>query len=397
MRISTQGAYLQGLSLMQQLQSSVGHAQKQIASGRRILSPSDDPIAAARTIEFRESLSKLQQFDRNAGIAENRLNFEESALTTANNLLQRVRELTLQANNATQSDETRGLIAIEMRQHLDHLVQIANQQDGNGQFLFAGNLGDTQPVSRSGANFVYNGDQGQRQIQIGPGRTVADNNSGADVFFAIRNGNGTFSVQAGAANNGTGKFGAGSVVDPTAYDQDQYTVTFVAGGNYEVADSGGTVISVSTFQDGDTVSFRGIEFSIDGQPAVGDQFVVSPSVNQDMFTTLDQLITSIEQPVTDDASRTRMNNSLNSGLLAVDQALGNILDIRTQVGSRLAAIETQLDNNSAFSLTLQETIGELEDLDFAEALSRLSSQISVLEAAQQSFVRTQGLSLFNFL
>jgi flagellar hook-associated protein 3 FlgL len=80
----------------------------------------------------------------------------------------------------------------------------------------------------------------------------------------------------------------------------------------------------------------------------------------------------------------------------VDQALGNVLDVRTQVGSRLAAIETQLDSNGAMALTLQSTLAQIQDLDYAEAISRLSAQATTLEAAQQSFIRTQQLSLFNF-
>ena len=84
-------------------------------------------------------------------------------------------------------------------------------------------------------------------------------------------------------------------------------------------------------------------------------------------------------------------------MLRLDQAIGNVLEVRTRVGSRLAAIETQADSNGAFALTLQQTIGELEDLDYAEALSRLSFELTVLEASQKSFVRTQSLTLFNFL
>ena len=114
----------------------------------------------------------LEQFDRNANIAENRLQNEESALSSVNNLLQRVRELALQANNSTQSNESRQLIATEMRQRLGQLVDIANSRDGAGRFLFSGNLDATTPVSVMGNNYTYNGDQGQREIQIGDSRRI---------------------------------------------------------------------------------------------------------------------------------------------------------------------------------------------------------------------------------
>jgi len=396
MRISTRGAYEQGLGMMLQLQAALDHTQRQISSGRRILTPSDDPIGASRALELRESLSRTEQFDRNSNIARSRLGHEETALVSVNNLLQRVRELALQANNATQNDESRSLIATEMRQHLDNLVQVANQQDGNGRYLFAGNIDQVEPVTRSGPVFSYNGDQGQRLIQIGEGRQIADGESGASVFFQVRNGNGEFATSTAAGNSGTGLLGIGSVVDPTLYDRDDYTIRFVDPANYEVLDSSGGLVSSNAYQSGDAIAFRGIQFTISGAPATGDEFYASASRHQDIFTTVARLASAIDQPANDDVSRIELNNGVNAGLQDIDQAIGNVLDIRTQIGSRLAAVESQSDKNSAFTLTVQSTLAEIEDLDYADAISRLSLQVSTLEAAQQAFVRTQNLSLFNY-
>ena len=397
MRVSTSGSFLRGVSLMQQLQVALDRTQQQIASGRRLLTPSDDPIASGRALELKESLARIEQFDRNGTIARNRLSHEEASLTDVNNVLQRVRELALQANNGSQSNESRRQIAVEVRQHLDALVQIANQRDGNGRYLFAGNMDSTAPVVRSGTTFSYNGDQGQRLIQIGESRHVADGDPGARIFFQIRNGNGVFSAAAAAANTGSAVLGPGSLVDPTQYDRDQYSIRFIDAANYEVVDSSAAVVAAGTFQPGDTVAFRGIELTIDGQPAAGDVFDVSPSGHQDMFTTIDELARTLETAVSDESSRAAMNNDINEGILNIDQAIGNILEVRTQVGSRLAALDYEEDSNGAFTLILQETLADIEDLDYAEAISQLSLQATTLEAAQQSFLRTQNLSLFNYL
>jgi flagellar hook-associated protein 3 FlgL len=397
MRISTSGAFQQGLSLMLKLQSALEHTQRQITSGRKHLTPAEDPFAAARSLNLRESMSRLEQFDRNATMAINRLAYEESALQSVGNTLQRVRELALQANNASQSDESRALIAVEMRQHVDALLQLANEKDGNGRYLFAGNRDATTPVAQNGADFSYNGDQGQRMIRIGENRQVADGDPGSSVFFEVRSGNGAFSIAAAAGNTGSGIAGQGSVTDPAQYDQDDYTVRFVDSSNYEVVDSGGAVISTGTFESGDTIAFQGIELSIKGEPAANDEFAVLPSRYQDIFTTVQNLADGMDVALSDDASRAAMTNRINAEILNVDQALGQVLDIRTQVGSRLSAVETQVDSNSAFALGLQETLAGIEDLDYAEALSRLSIEATMLEAAQQAFVKTRGLSLFNYL
>lgn len=396
MRVSTSGSYLAGVTAMQRLQFALDFTQRQISSGRRILTPADDPIAAARSLQLRESLARLEQFDRNAGIAQNRLALEETGLTSVNDILQRVRELTLQANNASQSDESRGLIAIEMREHLDNLLQLANQRDASGHYVFAGNLADVKPVSRIGTAYTYDGDQGQRQIQISENRQLPDGHSGDDVFFRIRTGNGIFSVEAPATNGGTGVVGASNLIDPLLWDQSQYTVQFLDSTNYDVLDSGGGVVATGTYSSGDQIAFQGIDISLTGVPLAGDEFNISPSAHQDIFTTVDRLATAIEQFANNDVTHAKMANSVNAELLNLDQAIGNVLNVRTQVGARLAAIENQVDNNSAHVLTIQETLGTLEDLDYAEALSRLSIEATTLEAAQQSFIRTQQLSLFSF-
>ena len=397
MRVSTLASFQNGLSAIQRLQAALDRTQQQVSSGKRLLTPSDDPISAARALDLRERLARLDQFDRNIVVAKNRLQDEEAALTNVNNLLQRVRELALQANNATQSNESRQLVAVEMRQHLNELVDLANTQGGTGDYLFAGNLTQTTPVGVVAGGFVYNGDQGERLIGIGDSRQILDGDSGDDVFFRIRAGNGTFVAGAAAINTGSGVIGQTSVVDASQYDGAPYTVAFVGPNDYEVRDGASAVIATGTFQPGDTIAFRGIEFALDGAPATGDEFTVQPSPYQSVFTSVQQLIGAVETDVVDDASGALLSNGINRGLENLDQAIGRILDVQTRIGSRLAAVDAQTDANSGAALTVQDAIGALEDLDYAEALSRLSQQATTLEAAQKSFVATQRLLLFDLI
>ena len=382
---------------MQALQSTVSETQEQVATGRRILRPSDDPIGAARAVGLKESLSRLEQFQRNGDAARSRLNFEEAALNTVNNVLQRVRELALRANNATETKDSRVQIAVELRELIADLVQIANQKDGNGRYLFGGTLDGTAPVSQSVGGVVYNGDQGQRLIQIGAARHVADGDSGADVFFNIRNGNGVFRTSAAITNTGTGVLELGSVIDPTLYDKGQYTVRFIDPDNYEVLDSASTVITTGTFQSDQSIEFLGIAFTINNQPQAGDEFLVEPSQYQSMFKTIKNIVDALDTSISNATSQAVLSNEINTSIQEIDLAIGNVSDIRTQIGTRLSAIEGQADSNSAAALLTQQTISEIEDLDYAEALSRLTQQVSTLEAAQQSFVLTQRLSLFQLL
>ena len=397
MRVSTSGAFRDGIRAMQTLAVAVGETQRRISSGRRNLRPSDDPVAAARSVGFREAISRLEQYQRNGNAARARLEHEESGLISVTNVLQRARELVLRASNATESAETRKIFAIELREQLESLMQTANQRDGNGRFLFAGNQDGSQPVSRNASGFLYNGDQGERVIRIGATRLVSDGDSGAAVFFDIRNGNGTFRTSADATNTGTGVLGTGNLVDPSLYDKGQYTVRFIDPDNYEVLDSAAVVIATGTYQSGESIAFRGISFSIEGAPAAGDEFLVEPSRYQSMFQTLQNIVDVLESSSNNTVDTVTLRNRLNAGLQEIDQSLLNVSAVRTKIGIRLNAIDSQLDNNSAASILAQQAVSELEDLDYAQALSTLSLQAVVLEAAQQSFVLTQRLSLFRFL
>ena len=99
------------LTALQTAQQQLTDTQNQLASGRRVLRPSDDPLAAARIQELEAGVATLGQYQRNAGLLENRLGLEEQVLASVGNLLQRVRELAVQGNNATQTDATRASIA----------------------------------------------------------------------------------------------------------------------------------------------------------------------------------------------------------------------------------------------------------------------------------------------
>jgi len=397
MRISTAGMFRASLGQMQELQSALARTQEQIASGKRLLAPSDDAIGAARSIELRELSSRIEQFNRNGNLAQSRLSVEEQALASAGDLLQRARELAVQASNGTQSNETRAFIATEVRQLKEQMIQLANTQDTTGRYLFSGYRDKVQPFSGTADGALYNGDEGQRFIEIAEGRRIADGDSGARVFQRIPSGNGTFTTAAAAGNTGSGIIDSGAVTDPSAWNRDSYTVNFVADDAWEVTDGSGAVVASGGFEPGSSIEFAGVVVSIDGTPAAGDGFSIEPSRDQSVFATLDRLADALESQTTNDASRAALTNDLNSSMSDLDQAIGNLLDVRATVGSRLAAIEDQRDANEGFAITVAQTISEIEDLDYTEALTRLAEQINSLEAAQKSFVRIQSLSLFSVL
>ncbi len=300
MRISTSQMQQLGVDAMLRQQSGLSKTQQQLATGRRVLSPSDDPIAAARVLDLNQALEQTEQYSRNARLVEQRLRLEEGVLENAADVLQRAYELSIQANNGTLDAEARAGLAVEVGELLEAMVGLANTKDANNEYLFGGLQRSTQPITDTGAGiYAYNGDQGQRQLQVGPSRQVADSDSGFYVFM-------------------------------------------------DVEDVSGGV--------------------------------------QDIFTTLGNFKAELE-------ANTPSATTIDNLRFGIDK----MLSVRADVGARLNAVDVEASVSETRALQVETTLSSVQDLDYTEAVAQLNLQLAGLQAAQQSYVRIQGLSLFNYL
>jgi flagellar hook-associated protein 3 FlgL len=397
MRITATLVREQWLQALNRTQAAVTHAQQQVSTGQKFSSPSEDPVGAARVNQLQQTLAQNTQFIRNGAAAQNQLSLEEDVLTQVGDRLQRLRELAVSANTATQSIESRGAIAVEAKQILSSLVALANTPDGNGKFLFAGFAAATQPFSQSAAGVVYNGDQGQRLLEIAPGQRVADGDSGYAVFGQVRSGNGTFNVTAGAGNTGTGLVGRTAVADASLYPAVPYALNFTSATTYEVRDSANTLVASGAYVSGQTIAFQGVQIDVSGAVSAGDSFAVSPSGNQSVFETVQNFIDALGNGGSSPAANALLNNQLGNSLRDFDQSIGHILNVRADIGARLGAIESQRNLTDDRTLQLKTILSSVLDVDYAEAVTRLSQEATSLEAAHKAFAQTQSLSLFKYL
>lgn len=404
MRISTNTIFDVGISGIQKQTTDLIKNQQQVSTGRRILSPSDDPVASARVLEVTQSQTLNLQFDTNIRSASGSLGMEESMLTSVGSLLQDARTAALQAANSPLTDQDRASIATELRSRYQELLGLANSTDGNGQYLFSGYKGGTKPfVETSFGNVSYQGDQGQRLIQISPSRQMAVSDSGADIFQRIRNGNGTLVAAAGSTNTGSG------VVDPATITnladpnlRQPVTITFhnPYDGQYDATGTGAGLPALNqTYTSGTAISYNGWSMAITGSPQAGDTFTVQPSANVDMFKTLGDLITQLETPMQGGgaAASAKLANGINTAIQNFDQSVQNVLTVRASVGARMKETDSVKSTGEDLQLQYQQTISQLQDLDYAKAISDLTRQQVQLEAAQKSFMSIQNLSLFNFI
>jgi len=453
MRISTSLLTKISLEAMLNQQAMLSETQLQVTTGKQILSPSDNPYGSARSLDLQESIGLNEQYQVNAGYAQNRLTLEESSLVGVGNAIQRIRELMVYANNDSQTAESRRFIKEEVDQLLDQVLSLSNATDSNGEYIFAGYQGKTKPFAVDGAgNYSYFGDKGARLIKMSGSTSVAMGDSGEGTFLSIKNGNGTFKTNDFATNTGT------AIVDPGTvygtYVPDNYQVKFIPpqsgdikdpleyyvldgqgdiivpaanAGNTEAAYLGGVAIRANVgipYQEGAVIQgldALGIKISIAGTPVIdtnppitetspfppasgnyisvnpGDGFDINPSNFQSLFATVKNFSDTLASSQGSDTDLTRFHNAMNRALTDMDQSLGRVLDVRSRIGARLNTVDKQIEINESFSLQMNETLSSIQDLDYAEAITRMNLQLTGLQAAQNAYTKIQDLSLFNYI
>jgi flagellar hook-associated protein 3 FlgL len=396
MRVASNVYQMQWLSSIQRKQAELAAIQQQTSTGKRVSTAADDPAGAAQALLLQQGLDRLGNFKSNAETASRRLGLEETALSQGSDALNRVRELAIQAANATQTRDSRSAMVAEVSELLTGLFDTANTQDGQGSYLFAGNQVQSRPFV-PGTNVQYNGDSGARSQRIGDTRTVQEGDSGSAVFMQIPAGNGTYTVTGNVTNQGSAYWTSATVSNASAWVADTYAVNFTAADSWEVRNSGGGLVASGTYAAGQSISFAGVSVGFEGTPVAGDQFSIAPSGFQSAFKTVQDFLTTLAVDTSTPDGRAWFQNQLNTSLQNLDQGLQHLDNIRSQVGARLATIDRQLSSNADISVDLSQSISVIRDLDYASAISRLEQQLNSLEAAQKAFTRTRSLSLFDVL
>lgn len=411
MRITGNQIFLRGLNNIMRQQVVTAKLQNEVSSGKKVQYPSDDPIAAAKIDLMNQRINYGQRLEKNRESAQGVLQFEESILSNSSTVLQRLRELQVQAGNGSMTDKDRKALADEARTLLDQLQGLANTQDSNGNYLFSGSKSTAQTITRDASGqYVYNGDQTQRFQPISSGLQTAVSDNGADLFMRIPNGNGRFTVaETATPNTGDVSATSGSVVNNAAYVVDDYTIQFVLNSQNQLVTmisgtTSGNVIPATGLPDdaplyssGSAITFNGMEVTLTGTPNPGDAFAIEPSSNESIFSTVNKMIANLNRPFTTPNDKARVQTENNQILEQLDTSLGHVLDFQAQVGARMNQLEVAENVNKDLIDISTQSLSQLEDVNMEEAIVQLNFQKMYLEIAQKTFVSIQGLSIFNYM
>lgn len=411
-RLSSLQIHSTGVRGLLDMQKAVSHTQEQIASSKRVLTPGDDPIATTRILALNQELALNTQYNSNLETLRNRLQREETAIAGIDDLVRSAQELVTQAGNGALNSEQRGFMAVELQSIVEGMAQLMNSRDASGEFIFAGYQGKTEPFVRGDdGRFRYEGDEGQRTINIAAATSVASSDSGKNLFVDVESVANTVVATANASNRGLPPASIGSerIADPEAFAKffpedviiefRPLNETVPASLNYNVKQvSDGRILSQNKpYVSGEAITFGGASVRIAGQPAVGDTFIVESSNKKGLLTNLEDFIVSLRTLSDSPADRQKLASEISDSLGNLTNAQTSLLETRSAVGARLNLVDNTVDSNAEFELVIKTALSGLQDLDYAAAISQLTQESFVLEAAQASFARVSRLSIFNFL
>lgn len=412
MRISTMQQFNTGLRSILDSQEGTLTTQQQISTGRRVLTPADDPVASTRILQLQQDISLREQYQSNIDGAKNRLNLEDAILEGVTENIAKVRELTVYAGDGSMTIEDRSSIAAEVEQLLYALQDLMNTKDASNTYIFAGFKGETLPFEqRPGGGVIYQGDDGERSLDISNSTSVQTNDTGKAIFVDIDSAKNTFYTRDNEKNTGTGFITNGFVTDQEKYDEfypEDIIIQFNPDGFITPPGPNYSVLSKSDnrpidgfdgveYSTGTQIDVKGVNFKIAGEPDPGDSFFVISSEKQSITDTVSSLLEGLRTLQDNPTDSESLDDLLETTLLNLDAAQTSVSQVRSEIGGRLNTIDNIDDLHQDVDLVSQEVLSNLQDVDFAEAVSRLSLQSFLLEAAQQSFTQINRLSLFNTL
>ncbi len=398
MRVSTASRFDATIDSLQRRQASLSQVQMQMASGKRVNLPSDDPTAAARVERAHIAQQRIASEQRSVDVSRGAMELAESALGQVGDVLQSARETLVASGNASYGPGERAALATQLGQLRGQLLALANQRDAAGGFTFGGQGCNSAPFLDAIGGMVYASTGGQSQVSSTEQMPTAVD--GESIWLSARSGNGVFVTAAAPANTGQAVIGAGGVSNPGALTGANYELVFADSGGgvmvYDVLMNGlPTAIVGAPYTSGSSIALDGMSLTLSGVPAAGDRFSVAASTpSLDPFDVLDRAIAVLQDA---SANKGQVSQAVSDGLRDLDAVMGHMQAARSVSGAVLLRLDSIDSRNLDRDLWAKSVQSDAQDLDMVAAVSEFQNQQTGYQAALQTYAMVQRLSLFDYI
>lgn len=377
------------------LESKVNYNQQQLASGKQLISPGDDPIATHYVQQVKQQDEQVNQFIDAIVLVRNRLEHKEVLISSAEQYSDQAKRTTMEMVNGALSPEDRQAHATHLQELSRNLLQLVNSQDETGNYTFAGTKPKSQPFFMDAAGKVsYAGDSYQRLMKISTNTEVATNEPGNKLFMEVVNPYGDYRPSYTLQSGSEVQLSYAQNLD--AADTASYKVTFVAMPNGDFGyqlEQNGVAVKQDIYEPSQGIQFNDLSVSIKGLIKAGDSIDLSPQKTFSVFDTFQNAVALAEESVSDASATAELHRATDE----FQAAFGHLAKVRTSVGTRLSSLDVHEAQHEDFKLSLAKSKSRFEDLDYAKAVIDFNENQMALKASQTAFGKVKDLTLFNYI
>ena len=403
MRITTNMVYDRNLATMSKVSERQNTAYNQLMTGEKFTRAGEDPAGMSQKMALTKEIDLFKQYSVNGSLLENSLGHEETVLTAVNSAMLSAQTLIQKSNSSAIGTEERNAIASELEGLQQQMFDLMNSKNSQGDYIFGGNQSKTQPFVKDGnGNYVFQGDTGQRNIQVSPTVQIPANDSGFKLFEVVATrrsaspSTASGNIQVAVADQGSfDNFYRNSYDSSSA---NQYTVSTalpVPPNTYEIRDSGGTVLQKGNYSAGNKIPFNGLELTLDLPAGGADQnFVLDKPQNDNILNGMSKFISDLRDPTipADDfqLAVADVTTHMNNARTQVDRGQGDL-------GSRMNSLEQVVSSNDGLSTLNQQVRAKVSEADMYEVIATLSKEEAAMGASQLAFSKISKLTLFDYM
>ncbi|MCG3726813.1 flagellar hook-associated protein FlgL [Vibrio cincinnatiensis] len=394
-RISSFHNYQSVQNDLRRQENKLHHNQAQLASGKKLLSAGDNPLATHYIQNVTQQEEQLRQYLDAIVLVRNRLEHQEVIISNTEDFADKTKRMVMEMINGSLSPEDRAAKAREIEEISNNFFNLANVQDESGNYIFAGTKPKNQPFFRDNSgNVSYYGDGYQRKMKISSSLEIPFNTPGNHIFMEIDNPFGDFEPDYELREGSELLLERATNADTD--DNASYKVTFVDMQNGDFAyqlERNGEVVAIDDLNPREGIQYQGLTIHIKGQITAGDSISLTPRKTFSIFDSFKKAIDLSEGSVSDASNTAKLHQiteEFHTAFIHLNKA-------RTEVGARLSTLDIQEDQHEDFKISLARSKSQFEDLDYSQAVIEFNENSRALQASQLAFGKTKDLTLFNYL
>jgi flagellar hook-associated protein 3 FlgL len=394
-RISSFHNYQSVQNDLRRQESKIQHNQEQLASGKKLISAGDNPLATHYIQNAGQQEEQLRQYIDGIVLVRNRLEHQEVIIANCEEFADTAKRGVMEMINGSLSPEDRVAKKRELQEIANNLINLANVQDESGNYTFAGTKPKNQPFFKDNdGNVTYSGDDYQRKMKVSNNLEMPFNNPGSKVFMEIDNPFGSYEPDYQLQD--ASELLLERAVNSDASDTSNYKVTFVdmENGKYGYQlEKDGSAVQAGEFDAATGIQYEGLTIHVKGQISKGDSIDLTPKATFSIFDTFKEAMAYSEKSVSDTSATAKLQQLTED----FHAAFIHLNKVRTDLGARMGTLDIQEQQHEDFKISLAKSKSNFEDLDYADAIIEFNENSRALQASQQAFGKTKDLTLFNYI